>query len=163
MSTRKRDRHPLLCRMATVIGREQLLLDDLRRQVDRSTRPRDHLIEACIQFQMEVHCCPFSWRIDLKGSPLLPDVTMSRSDLLWRATNLRQFASPHKGDVSESVWKDIVAARGLWTAALNRLARRPLAPWPLDDPRTATAVRFGRLRAWQQARQWQEDLRYAEL
>ena len=87
---------------------------------------------------------------------------MTRSDLLRRATNLRQFAFPQTGDVSESVWKDLDAARGLWTAALVRLAGRPLTPWPTDDPRTAIAVRLGRLRAWQQARQWQEDLNYDE-
>ena len=88
---------------------------------------------------------------------------MTRSDLLWRATNLRQFAFPQKGDVSESVWKDIARRSGPVDLRPSiRLAGRPLAPWPTDDPRTAIAVRLGRLRAWQQARQWQEDLHYDE-
>lgn len=153
------DPEPLLCRVATVIGREQSFLDSLRRQLLRCSSPRDFLVEAAIQFQGEVECSPFSWLSTAGAGHSAPDVTPTRKDLLRRASNLRTWARPRAGDVSESVWKDIGGHRGLWAAAMTRLADRTPAH-QASGQRSDVPQRRGHREAAERALRWKENLTY---
>lgn len=130
------------------------MLNDLRSQLLRYSSPRDFLIEAAIQFQAEVECSAFCWLGT--GGPDEPplDVTPTRKHLLARASNLRTWARPRLGDVSESVWKDIGAHRGLWAAAWARLAGRTPART------TGAPQRRGHHEAAERARRWEKNLEY---
>ena len=154
----------LFWRAARIIWREQYLIDDLRQQLRRLAKPRDHLIEAYIQFQFEVEFSPFAWDELPKRTQPDPPVTPSRSSICRRASHLRKLALPRTGDVSETVWKDIGGHRGVRATAQARLAERPLTPW-VDEIglRVSIPVRFGRQRAWEHARQWKLDLNYERL
>jgi hypothetical protein len=148
-------------RVARVIWREQWLIADLRDELVRFPSPRDHLIEAYIQFMFEVEFSPYSWYRPPQKTWPYPAVTPARDDLCRRASNLRKLVEPTHGDVSQSVWQDIGRHCGLRAAAQERLAERPLLP---EMDRIAAwsdlPVRRGRQRAWEHARQWVSDLDY---
>jgi hypothetical protein len=154
----------LFWRAARILWREQYLIDDLRRQLRKLAKPRDHLIEAYIQFQLEVEFSPFAWAELADRTQPDPPVTPSRSSICRRASHLRKLALPRAGDVSETVWKDIGGHRGVRARAQARLAERPLTPWADEiGLRVSVPVRFGRQRAWEYARQWKLDLDYEQL
>lgn len=153
------DPEPLLCRAATVIGREQTCLDNLRRRLLRCSSPRDFLVEAAIQFQGEMECSPFAWLSTAGAGHSAPDVTPTRRDLLCRASNLRRWARPRAGDVSESVWKDIGGHRRLWAAAMAKLADRTGAQ-EATGQRIDVPLRRGHREAAERALRWKETLEY---
>jgi hypothetical protein len=154
----------LAWRTARLVWREQFELDDLRRGVAPGrVRPRDELVEACVQhlFWVEFDHCAF-YRV-IPGEPLHWDdgtmVDRLRSVLCLRATRLRQFADPAAGRLSQAVWQDIGGYRGLCASAFDRLAARAVpVSWCGLPATTGLLVRRGRLRAWQHARRRREDL-----
>ena len=147
-------------KVACVIWREQLLIEELFTQLNSGSRARDYLIEAYIHFMFELEFLPFACYRPTKEVPApYPETLPSRDDLCRRATRLRNAAQPKGADVSKSVWDDLGGYRGLRAAALTRLADRPLTPWGGDDPSSeGMPVRLGRLRAWQHARTWRHDV-----
>ena len=146
-------------RLARIVWREQTLIADLMRQLVKYSSPRDHLVEAYIQFMFEIEFSPFSWYRPKSGNGRHDhQVTPTRCDLCRRASNLRKLALPRTGDVSKSVWLDIGGHRGLRAAAQLRLANRLLTPRAMES--AEMPVRLGRRRAWEHARLWIQDLGY---
>jgi hypothetical protein len=147
-------------RSARILWREQQLVAYLLRRLTKASSARDHLVEACIQFMCEVEFMPFAWYRPTSGIKADdPPVTATRSDICRRASNLRKVSQPRKGDVSQSVWHDIGAYRGLRMEALFTLAYRPMTPWPksFDVP-----IRFGHQDAWDYATHWKNRLNAKE-
>jgi hypothetical protein len=148
-------------RIARLVWREQYELLHLRnRFAPGLMRPRDQLVDACIEHMCWGEFDPFASDVP-RASTWDDGVTLAneRSVLCRRGSRLRQFADPTKGDISKSVWIDVGEYRGLRARALERLADRPApAPW-WEAPGTADLrVRLGQLRAWQHARTWRDDL-----
>jgi hypothetical protein len=149
--------------IARLVWREQFELENLRRRVAAGrVRPRDELIEACIQhlFWVEFDHCAF-YRSE-PGQPPWEDgttVDRLRSVLCLRASRLRQFAEPTAGRLSQAVWQDVGGYRGLCALAFDRLGEQPTpVPWCGVEGTSGLMVRRGRLRAWQHARRRQDDL-----
>jgi hypothetical protein len=141
-------------RVSRITWREQRELGDLRQRLSRDgTRPRDELVEACIERLGWVEFNPWTW--SQPNGDL--SVTPSRDELLRRGTWLRQFARPRSGRLSQSVWRDIGAYGGLYASALTRLAIRPVVPWDIDS---GVPIRVGRMRIWDHAQQWRSDIAY---
>ncbi len=148
-------------RAALVIWREQWLIDDLRDKLVKFPAPRDQLVEAYIQFMMQVEFSPYSWYRPARRVRPQPAVTPTRGDLCRRASNLRKLVRPRDSDVSQSVWQDIGGHCGLRATAQETLAQRPLLPDISDIPgQTAIPVPRGRQRACEYAQQWIADLDY---
>jgi hypothetical protein len=147
---------------ARIVWREQSLIADLITQLIKSPAPRDHMVQAYIQFMFEVEFSPFAWYRPTKECTLNdPPVTPTRIDMCRRASNLRKLAVPMAGDVSKNVWLDIGGHRGLRAEAQARLADRPLTPWATETSlRGQVPVRLGRRRAWNHAQLWKRDLDY---
>jgi hypothetical protein len=162
-------RSVLAWRAARILWREQCLIAELLNRLREHDSPRDHLVEAYIQRMGEVEFSPFSWYRPARPTPrprrkpVDPSVTLTRLDMLLRASRLRKLALPEAGDVSQSPWHDIGGPRGLRAEALSRLASRPEPLGPetkhLSDP---IPIRLGHLRAWEYARQWRIDVGHAE-
>jgi hypothetical protein len=156
------DEH-LAWRVARLLWREQLELQDLRQRLAPGRmKPREELIEACIEHLCCVEFDPFAWP-ELGRS--VPDdgitVDPTRQTLCRRATRLRQFADPTRGEVTQSVWRDIGAYRALRGAALTQLAARSVpAPWCGRRGTAGLKVCRGRLRAWRFAHIWNDDRNY---
>lgn len=156
------DEH-LTWRIARVVWRGQFELGDLRRRfAPGRMRARDELIEACVEHLCCVEFDPFAW--PESGRPAPDDeitIDPTRQMLCRRATRLRQFAEPMRGEVTQSVWRDIGAYRGLRGAALTQLATRTApAPWCGVRGTSGLKICRGRLRAWQYAHIWRDDLKY---
>jgi hypothetical protein len=156
------DEH-LTWRIARVVWRGQSELGDLRRRfAPGRMRARDELVEACIEHLCCVEFDPFAWPESERPTPD-DGVTVDRTRLVLchRATRLRQFADPTRGEVTQSVWRDIGAYRRLRGAALSQLATRTApAPWCGVRGTSGLKVCRGRLRAWQYAHIWSDDLKY---
>jgi hypothetical protein len=156
------DEH-LSWRIARLLWREQLELQDLRQRLAPGRmRAREELIEACIEHLCCVEFDPFVWPESGQAAPedgitVIP----TRQMLCRRATRLRQFADPTRGDVTQSVWQDIGGYRALRGAALTQLATRDApAPWCGRRGTAGLKVCRGRLRAWRYATIWHEDRNY---
>jgi hypothetical protein len=156
------DEH-LTWRSARVVWRGQFELGDLRRRfAPGRMRARDELVEACIEHLCCVEFDPFAWPESERPTPD-DGVTVDRTRLVLchRATRIRQFADPTRGEVTQSVWRDIGAYRRLRGAALSQLATRTApAPWCGVRGTSGLKVCRGRLRAWQYAHIWRDDLKY---
>ena len=156
------DEH-LTWRTARVVWRGQSELGDLRRRFAAGRmRARDELVEACIEHLCCVEFDPFAWPESERPTPD-DGVTVDRTRLVLchRATRIRQFADPTRGEVTQSVWRDIGAYRRLRGAALSQLATRAApAPWCGVRGTSGLKVCRGRLRAWQYAHIWRDDLKY---
>ena len=150
-------------RVGRLVWREQFELEDLRRSfaVGR-TRPRDELIEACVQHLLWVEFDHCAFYRTAPGEPYWDDgttVDRARSLLCLRGTRLRQFADPTAGRLSQAVWQDIGGYRGLCAAAFDRLAEQTApVPWCGLPGTSGLTIRRGRLRAWQHAHRRKEDL-----
>ena len=149
--------------VARLVWREQFELQDLRGGFAAGrVKPRDELIEACIQHLFWVDFDPYAFYRTLPGEPHWDDgttVDRLRSVLCLRGSRLRRFADPTAGRLSQAVWQDIGGYRGLCAAALDRLSDRPVPVAWCGLPGTSRlVVRRGRLRAWQHARWRREDL-----
>lgn len=151
----------LAWRVARIIWREQCELTELRRDVALATTARDELIYACIEYLCWIDFDPFTWHQGRPAGVEVTSVDRRRKALCSRGTRLRQLSDPRAGELSQSVWHDIGAYRGLCAEALDRLAgREAAAPW-CGRPLTAgLRVRCGRLRAWEFARRRRDDLDY---
>ncbi len=148
-------------RLAMIIWREQWELHDLRARFAHGLmRPREELVQACIQHLVWVDFDPYSSdRPRLATCGPAPD--RSRSSLCLRASRLRQFADPRACDVSQSVWRDIGAFPGLCAEALDRLAEPGSpAPWCADAGVAGPRIRRGRYYAWDYAVKRRADLDY---
>jgi hypothetical protein len=151
-------------RTALLVWREQYELDDLRRTfAHRRQRPRDELVESCIQHLFWVEFDPFAWYRARSAEPAWADgttVDRLRSLLCARGTELRRFANPTEETIlSQAPWQDIGGYRGLCAEALDLLAARPrAAPWCGLAGTANLEVRRGRLRAWEYARHRRDDL-----
>jgi len=152
----------LTWRLCSVAWREQSELLALRRRFRDPNSRRDELIEACIEHLTWVECDPWTWQAPTQETAALearlqlpPNFGLpGRRDLIHRASDLRQFANPRAGMVSESVWKDIGGYRRLKALAVRRMAQRPVEPWLRFDARDTdpqVPVRAGRAVAWDQA------------
>jgi hypothetical protein len=151
----------LAWRVARVIWREQYELAELRREVALATTARDELILACVEHLCWIEFDPFTWHRSRRCGGDRTSVDRSRSVLCARGTRLRQFANPRTGAISQSVWRDIGAYRGLCAEALDRLAEQErAAPWCGNAATGDLRVRCGRLRAWEFARKRRDDLDY---
>jgi hypothetical protein len=156
----------LTWRAARLVWREQFELAGLRRRFAPGLmKPRDELVEACIEHISWIEFDPFTWYRPAGGRTSGPtdrtSVARERSLLCSRGTRLRQFADPTAGEISQSVWRDIGGYRGLCAEALDRLADRPTpAPWCGAERTAGLEVRRGRLRAWEYARDRGDDLGY---
>ncbi len=164
------DMAPVMMTACRIAWREQSELFNLRDRFRAPGRtPREELVDACIEYLMWVEFDPWTWQ-HRSGDPYSPLTgvvlprsfgTPQRTDMCARASALRKLAVPGLGDLSESVWKDVGAYRGLRGLALRRLADRPLIPWQ-RGPTTPTVrevpVRRGRDAAWNYAQAWILDL-----
>jgi len=152
----------LAWRVARVIWREQFELEDLRRRfAPGRMSPRDQLIDSCIEHFGRVDFCPFSGICSAPGQPAWVPPDRSRSSLCRRGTRLRHFAEPAARDLSQSVWQDLGGFPGLYAEAMRRLAscRHP-EPWWGTEGTFAVPQRRGPLRAWEFARQREDDRNY---
>lgn len=150
-------------RVARLLWREQFELQDLRQRLALGRmKAREELIEACIEHLCCAEFDPFTW--PEPGQPAPDDgitVAPTRQMLCRRATRLRQFADPTRGEVTQSVWQDIGAYRALRGAALTRLAaRKAPAPWCGRRGTAGLKVCRGRLHAWRYAHIWHDDRTY---
>lgn len=155
------------CRIAWREQTELLSLRDRFRAPGRT--PREELVDACIEYLMWVEFDPWTWQ-HRSADPRSPQTgvvlprsfgTPHRTDMCARASALRRLAIPQLGDLSESVWKDIGAYRGLRGQALRRLADRPLVPAQrayTDAAGLDVPVRSGRRAAWNYAQSWVHDV-----
>jgi hypothetical protein len=146
-------------RMSLVVWREQNELDDLRQRFACGRqKARAELIEAYIHYMIWVEFDYWAWYRHTMRPELPRDdgicVEVRRTELLLRASHLRQFASPTSGDVSEAVWKDLGGQRGLRAEALRSLATQKRVPWQCPDADQAVRVRPARQEAWEYAGRW---------
>jgi len=130
------------CRIARLVWREQYELDHLRLLFADLKRGYDELLEACVEYLCVVDHNPATW---FSSEVVLsdPPAERARTDLLERATRLRQFGNPLLGrpkQVSESVWKRHGQFRALYSDALDRLAERPAAVVWAAEPGAAVVV-----------------------
>jgi hypothetical protein len=154
----------LVAGIARLIWREQYELRDLKRTFapDRM-RAHDELIEAIVQYLFWVEFDPATYHRRPPGEPFWDDgvtVDRSRKVLRLRATEIRWFGNPAATvEVSQAPWQDGGGFAGLYTDALDVLAKQAEpAPWCGVPGTSGLVVRRGRLRAWQYARQRKEDL-----
>lgn len=148
--------------IARLVWREHAEILDLKRRVaaDRM-RPREELVEGCIQYLTRVTFDPTTFHLEAPHGPVWDDgvaVEPSRAVLCRFGTEVRRLGHPAcHTRVSQAVWQDIGGYRGLYANALDALAARPTpAPWVSRAGTAGLAVRPGRLRAWQHARQQRE-------
>jgi hypothetical protein len=152
--------HLLTWRTARLVWREQQELIDLRKRVRAArSEARSVLIETYVEYRRWVDDDPFTWR------PATEDrdesvIGSTRAELCARATHIRRFATPTAADISTRTWRDIGGYQGLQVEALKTLAETPLEPWQSNEAMTTTdlPVRRGRLRAWERAKEWREDV-----
>jgi hypothetical protein len=153
----------LVVALARLVWREQSELVDLRTTFapDRM-KARDELVEALIQYLIWVEFDPSTYHRVARGEPSWDGVVVDRSRkvLCRRGTEIRWFADPTASvELSQAPWQDIGGYRGLCAVALDLLAaRRAPAPWCGQAGTSGLVVRRARLRAWQYARRWKEDL-----
>lgn len=152
-------------RAARIIWREQYELAELLAEFAPGLMtPREELTAAYREHMFWVEFDPYTWTRPTNGSrrrarPPTPD--RSRKSLCLRATALRHYGDLTQCDVSQSVWRDVGALRGLYAEALDQLANRKApASWCGQPDTRGLPVRRGRLRAWQYARTWRNDLGY---
>ncbi len=156
----------LAWRITRLVWREQFELDHLRELFKSGElKPRGELTEACIENLSWAYFDPFVCSRRGPGAPAWDDgvsVDHERSTLCRRGTRLRHFANvTNRKPISKSVWDDIGGYRGLCAEAFDRLADRPApAPWCGTVSTSDLKVRLGRLRAWEHARQWRDDVGY---
>jgi hypothetical protein len=150
--------------LARLMWREQTELVDLRQRFACGRmKARDELVEGCILYFIWVQHDPTTYFRTPAGEVAWDDgvaVEPSRTVLCLFGTGVRWFADPARcTTVTQSVWQDIGAYRGLAAEALDRLAGRPMpATWCGAPGTSGLVVRRGRLRAWQYARRRGEDL-----
>jgi hypothetical protein len=144
-----------------LVLRELADLDALRKIIVDLGRGRAELILACIEYFTWVAFDPWTVSADPRDKALLGlDAaalarfgTANRLDMCARATKLRQFGTARGGTVTTKAWKVMGGYPPLRAAALRALAEEPMTRGLAGVP-----ARLGRVRAWEHARRWLDDI-----
>lgn len=111
-------------RAARIIWREQTLITDLLQLLTEKPSPRDHLVEAYIQFQFEVEFSPYSWSRPHNGTgPIPPSPRPARTCADER---------PSCAGWSRPGPRTSVRASGRTSVVTAGYERRPRPGWPDD-------------------------------
>lgn len=150
----------LMWRTAQVVWREQAEVADLAMRLRARPEPPDVLVMARIEMLRWVDHDPWACAGPVvDGEP--PGCGHGRAETCARATALRQLVRPTEGDISPMTWKKSGGYGGVLRGALLELASSELTPWASPNPVLADLpVRLGRLRAWQRAVHWKNDLQF---
>lgn len=148
----------LLRSTTRLVRREESDLDAVRAVFGEIPRGRPELVYACIEHLTWVEFDPWTMQVHEDDRTLvrIDDdehvLVGNRRDICARATRLRQFANARNGSVNEKTWQRMGGYPGVRQEALHKLAEEPVSRRSHVAP-----VRFGRLRAWEFARQWVLD------